>query len=292
MSHTISSLRSKSYWRYAIFSRAAIAKILSVAGGLYLLIEVLDFFQVYTRDKYSKYAILIILAVSVLVVLFTRRPVSKVSYKIPNRDQAVAVVVGDLFSQNGALVVSTSTTFDTDIAGGTISPDSLQGQVALKYFSGATAEIDRQIEASLNGESWVDSGRNDRKPKEFKLGAVASVRGEGKTFYFTAMSRWNENGNAYSSVSMLDEALEGLWEYCAQKGELVDIAIPLMGTGRGRIVLPQKKVIERIAQSFLYASSEKVFAKKLTIVVRAADAEVSDLNLFQVRDYLVESLHT
>lgn len=241
MSHTISSLRSKSYWRYAIFSRAAIARILSVAGGLYFLIEVLDFFQVYTRDKYSKYALLIILAVSVLVVLFTRRPVSKVSYKIPSRDLTVAVVVGDLFSQDGALVVSTSTTFDTDIAGGTISPDSLQGQVALKYFKGATVEIDRQIEASLNGESWMESARSDLKAKEFKLGSVALVRGEGKTFYFTAMSRWNDKGNAYSSVSMLDEALEGLWKYCVEKGELLDIAIPLMGTGRGRITLPQKK---------------------------------------------------
>lgn len=291
MNHTIALLKSRSYWRYAMFSRSALAKILSIAGGLYLLIEMLDFFQVYTRDKYSKYAIFIILLVSALIVLFTRRPISKVSYKIPGRDLVIGVVVGDLFAQTGALVVSTSTTFDTEMANRTISPDSLQGQVALKYFRGNTAEIDRQIDVALANVPSEPSGRGDRKERAFPLGTVAEVRGEGKTFYYTAMSRWNEQGNAYSNVDMLDQALEGLWSYCVHRGELLDVSVPLIGTGRGRIRLPQKKVIERIAQSYVYASNEAVFSKKLTIVVLPLDAETSELNLFQVRDYLVESLH-
>lgn len=255
------------------------------------MIEALDFFQIYTRDKYSKYAIFVILGVSVVIALFTRRPVSRVSYKIPNRDLSIAVVIGDVFTQPGAVVVSTSTTFDTDMASATISPESLQGQVALKYFKGNTAEIDRQIDVSLSGEDWEQSTRLDRKSKKYPIGTVAVVTAEGKFFYFVAMSEWNETGNAFSTVGMLDDALDGLWSFCKSRGELLDISIPLMGTGRGRIKLPQKKVIERIAQSFLYASVDAVFCKKLTIVVRASDAESSELNLFQVRDYLVESLH-
>jgi hypothetical protein len=63
-----------------------------------------------------------------------------------------------------------------------------------------------------------------------------------------------------------------------------------VGTGRGRIQLPRKKIIERIAQSFAYASRERTFANKLTIVIHPSDAAKYDVNLFEVRDYLVGSL--
>ena len=90
---------------------------------------------------------------------------------------------------------------------------------------------------------------------------------------------------------MLDEALEGLWSNMARKGELGDVIMPLMGTGRGRVAIPRKKIIERIAQSFADASQEQVFSNKLSIIVRPEDASKFSLNLFQVRDYLSQSLN-
>jgi hypothetical protein len=65
-----------------------------------------------------------------------------------------------------------------------------------------------------------------------------------------------------------------------------------MGTGRGRVDLPRKKMVERIAQSFADASREKIFSNKLIIIIRPEDAESFGVNLFEVRDYLVRSLHT
>jgi hypothetical protein len=64
-----------------------------------------------------------------------------------------------------------------------------------------------------------------------------------------------------------------------------------MGTGRGRVAYPRKKMIERIAQSFADACSERAFSNKLIIVVRAEEASKFSLNLFQVRDFLGQSLH-
>jgi hypothetical protein len=64
-----------------------------------------------------------------------------------------------------------------------------------------------------------------------------------------------------------------------------------MGTGRGRVDLSRKKMIERIAQSFADASKEKIFSNKLVIIVRPQDAENFNVNLFEVRDYLARSLH-
>jgi hypothetical protein len=50
-------------------------------------------------------------------------------------------------------------------------------------------------------------------------------------------------------------------------------------------------MIERIAQSFADASKEKLVSNGLVIVVRPQDADSFGINLFEVRDYLVRSLH-
>lgn len=291
MGYALSSLKTFSYWRYALFSWNAVGRILAATGSLYLFLEILDFFQIYTRDKYHAYSLIVIIAAATIYVVFTRRPVSMVRYKVPKKDFAFEVRIGDLLGTPGNVVISTSTTFDTDMSRGLISPESLQGQFALKFFQGNTAEIDRQIEESLSGVDPRDEPNAPGKRNRYPVGTVATVKTHGQSFYFTAMSDLNKHGTAQSSVHMVEQALEGLWRYVGERGELGDLVMPLMGTGRGRIELPRKKMIERIAQSFADASREKVFANKLTIVITPGDAEKYGINLFEVRDYLSLSLH-
>lgn len=291
MKYWLESVRTFAYWRYALFSREAVAKFFSVLGVLYLLINIADTFKVYEKGKYSHFGLIFIIIPAVLFVIATRRPVSRVIYKVPKKDYAFEVKVGDIFKETGEIIVSSNTTFDTDMSSGLIATSSLQGQVATQFFNGQTVEIDRQIEASLVRDEFIESEGSPGKKRKYPLGTVARVSAHGKNFYFVAMSHMNSDGTAYSNVRMLDEALEGLWENMARKAELNDIIMPLIGTGRGRVAMPRKKVIERIAQSFADASQDKVFSNKLIIVVRPEDASKFSLNLFKVRDYLSQSLH-
>ncbi len=252
----------------------------------------LDFFRMYTKDQYSRYTIFFILAISAIMTIATRRPVSRIAYKIPKRDFSYEVSIGDLLETKCTnVVISTNTTFDTDIASGLISPDSLQGQLAFRYFSSNTAEMDRQISESLKGVDFVDHPSGKGKKKRYPIGTIAKLQAHGKTFFFTAMSELNEDGNAQSSVRMIDEAMDALWSYIAERGELADIAMPVMGTGRGRIQLSRTKMVERLAQSFADASAERVFSNRLVIYIHPDDAEKHSVNLFQIRDYLSMSLH-
>lgn len=285
------SVRTFAYWRYALFSGEAVAKFFSVLGVLYLLINIADTFKVYEKGKYSHFGLIFIIIPAVLFVVVTRRPVSKVTYKVPKKDYAFEVKIGDIFKEPGEIVVSSNTTFDTDMSSGLIATSSLQGQIATQFFNGQTVDIDRQIEASLAREKFIESDGSPGKKRKYPLGTVARVSARGKNFYFVAMSHMNPDGTAYSNVRMLDEALEGLWSNMARKAELGDIIMPLIGTGRGRVAMPRKNVIERIAQSFADASQDKVFSNKLTIVVQPEDASKFSLNLFKVRDYLSQSLH-
>lgn len=285
------SVLTLSYWRYALFSADAVAKILACMGGLYLLVEVLDFFHVYTKDRYSGYGLLVMLALSVAYVLTTRRPVSRIRYKPSGRDLTFAVEIGDLLSQPGEIIISTNTTFDTNMANGLISAESLQGQLATRFFNGQTTELDRQIVASLDGVDFTLNNARPGNKKEYPLGTVAKINAHGKNFYLVAMAHLNESGTAYSDVRILDEALENMWKNMAARAELGDIYMPIMGTGRGRVKLPRKKMIEKIAQSFADASQDTIFSNKLTIVVTPRDASNFSINLFQIRDYLSQSLY-
>ena len=292
MRYFFESIRTWAYWRYALFSGDAIGKFFAVIGILYLCVDLADAFNIYKKDRHSYYGLIILVVLALLYVLSTRRPLSRVSYKIPRKDFSVEVVIGNLFNIPGEIVISTNSTFDTDMASGLIAASSLQGQLATNFFNGQTREIDRQIEASLANEQFINNETRPGKKKEYPIGTVARVSAQNKNFYLVAMAHMSENKNAQSNLKMIDEALEKLWESLAAKAELGDIVMPLIGTGRGRVPYPRKKMIERIAQSFTDAASERAFSNKLIIVVHPEDASKFSLNLFQVRDYLGQSLHT
>ena len=292
MKYFFESIRTRAYWRYALFSGEAIGKFFAVIGILYLCVDLADAFNIYKKDRHSYYGLIILIVLAIIYVLSTRRPLSRVSYKVPQKDFAIEVIIGDLFKIPGEVIISTSSTFDTDMSSGLIAVQSLQGQLATNYFNGQTTEIDRQIEASLLLDQPTINNKRPGKKAEYSIGTVARVSAHSKNFYLVAMSHMEENGNASSNLKMIDEALQRLWVNLASKAEVGDIVMPLMGTGRGRVAYPRKKMIERIAQSFTDACSEQAFSNKLIIVVRPADASKFSLNLFQVRDYLGQSLHT
>ena len=291
MKYFFDSIRTRAYWRYALFSGEAIGKFFAVLGILYLCVDLADAFNVYKKDRHSIYGLIFLVALALGYVLSTRRPLSRIRYKIPQKDFAIEVLIGDLFKVSGEVIISTNSTFDTDMSSGLIAVTSLQGQLATNYFNGQTAEIDRQIEQSLSREQFTINERRPGKKKQYPIGTVARVSAHNKNFYLVAMSHMDESGNASSDLKMIDEALEKLWVNLASKGEVGDIVMPLIGTGRGRVAYPRKKMIERIAQSFADACNQRAFSNKLVIVVRPEDASEFSLNLFQVRDYLGHSLH-
>ena len=256
-----------------------------------MLMEIMDFLGIYTKDKYSQFALFPLLFIAIGWVVITRRPIRKIAYKLPNKDYQIEVRIGDLFDGNADVIVSSNTTFDTNMANGLIATESVQGQVATKFFGSNTDAIDEQLEAELANVEFEERADAPGKKREYPIGTVARVKSHGRTFYFVAMARLNENGTASSTVREVEDALSSLWAYVTEFGELRDIAVPIVGTGRGRIGFPRKKMVERIAQSFADGSTETIFSNRLSIVVRPEDAENFGVNLYEIRDYLVQSLN-
>ena len=291
MKYFFKSIITFSFWRYALLSGDAVAKFFAIVGVQYALMDMADFFSLYTKDKYSHYAIVVMITIAVLWVIVTRRPIIRFLHKVPGKDFDIEVRISDLFENTNDVVVSTNTTFDTDMASGLIDTDSVQGQVATRFFNANTAEIDRQLDIDLSAVQGSQHANALGKKIEDPIGTIARVKSHNRTFYFVAMSRLNAQGNAGATSREIEDALEATWTFVRTHGNLRNLSIPLIGTGRGRTGIPRKKMVERIAQSFVDGSKNHTFSNRLSVVIRPEDAENFSVNLYQIRDYLVQGLH-
>lgn len=271
------SVKSKAYWKYAVWSLSAGAMYLSVFGAFYLLVEALDFFKIVTREEYFAYAFPILCLISAVVVLIIRRPVGSVKIKWSKRDTGIELKIADIFEMPGAIMISTNTEFEADVSGNRIAIDSLQGQFTGKYFAGRQNELIERIETQLE--------RLD-EAAPYSMGTTVPVVAHSKTFYLTVMSKLNADGNASTTPKNVRKALAGLWKYVRKAGELEELAVPVIGTGRGRLGSSRKKVIALIAESFVEASKDRKITDKLTIVIRPEDSSQFEINLRDVKNYL------
>lgn len=279
----LDSITSKAYWQYVLFSRAGAESVLAIFGAIWLIVETLDFFQVYTRDKYAPYAFILFLLLSAVLAIVFRRPTKSILVSFPKNDFSVEVRIEDLFKVPGAIMISTNTDFEADVAGGKIAPESLQGQFTARYFTGNQNTLLAQISDALKGVPGS---------APYPMGTTIPITTHGKTFYFTAMAELNEQGNASTTPDNVRLALEGLWKHVREAGELQELAVPVVGTGRGRLILSRKKMISLIAESFVDASEQSKFAEQLVIVVRPEDASRFKVNLYDVKDHLEQTLHS
>ncbi len=278
----IDSIRSRAYWQYVLFSKVGLESVLAVYGAFWLVIETLDFFNVYTRDKYGPYAFVVFLSISIVIAIAFRRPIKSILVAFPKNDFSVEVRVEDLFEVTGAIMISTNSDFEADVAGGKIAPGSLQGQFTARYFTGNQTALQTQIRDALV---------NIPGSAPYPMGTTIPITTHGKTFYFTVMADLNAQGNASTTPENVRLALEGLWKHIRDAGELQELAVPVVGTGRGRLMLSRKKMISLIAESFVDTSEQGKFAEHLVIVVRPEDASRFKVNLYDVKDHLEQTLY-
>lgn len=280
------SIRTRSYWRYALLSSDGIKTFFAVLGAVWLLFEMMDFFKVFNSATLPSYSLILLILGSIVIVICTRRPISKITYKHSSQDLQIEVRIGDLFSIKGQKVISTNTTFDTDIAGGVIAANSLQGQFTNKYYPQQIRALDQKLDQGLTNIPFTAYQKVSGKDKKYPMGTTVRIDIASEIFYLLAMSDLNYNNTAQTTLDNVLISTEELWNFIIAKGENEPIILPLIGTGRGRITTNRKRLIARIAQSFTKASEQHIFSSKLIIVIHPNDAENFNINLFEVKDLL------
>jgi len=215
------------------------------------------------------------------------RPIRQ-SYKQPNIE--IRVVVGDLFEQEGNIVIGMSTTFDTATPH-VIESASVQGQLLTRVYNSDVQALDAALATALSSSRPSGSfgpGDNKRgKQTIYPLGTVAAINQSPRQLYFcVAYAEMYADCTAHATVDGIWKSLNELWRAADTFGNGDPICIGVIGGGQSRISqqFPAQDSIRLIALSFIFASRAQKVSQQLNIVVREED--VAKLDILELQAFL------
>jgi hypothetical protein len=167
--------------------------------------------------------------------------------------------------------------FDSAI-GRPVSPESMHGYF-IKNILGNKKEIfDDAVNKSLKGISSIHRARNIGKQEIYPIGTTAVLEFGEKKYLLFALAKTNGQYEAYTTPSLLLEALNGMFIKARSECNGYPLNIPLVGTGLSRSGIPPKYVIELLLISILRASKESEITKEINIVITEELFDEIDLN--------------
>lgn len=269
--------------------REMIQSILSILGSVLVLAEaimwMLDTEIIY--EKMHKHAILCICG-CVIIAFFINRVKLKYEYIINGTDVKITLQITDVLKNAGTIVIPTNTTFDTLMEDEFISVNSVQGQFQERFFQNNLKTLDTLIENGLCGVGFELLDRKGSKQKRYPVGTTSKVTYRGCHYCFVAIADVNEYGKPENTdFENVRTVLSSLWNQMEIRGNLEDIAIPLIGTGRAGIRnVTREKVVKEIINSFMDSSEQRKVTENLIICVHPFDLQEKDMDIYALSEYL------
>jgi hypothetical protein len=156
-----------------LFVRQFLAYFTSSVGVWWLFIEIGVFF-LRQHDAWlrSFWAFWVAITCSFGYAVVLAFPKKKMRLRVAGTDAHISVHYGDILSQNGHIAIPSSNFFNTDL--NIISPNSVLGQVIVKWLKSETRSLETSLAQSLltvpatqvdvaRGKSPVISHRNNRR---------------------------------------------------------------------------------------------------------------------------------
>lgn len=180
----------------------------------------------------------------------------------------ISVLKGDLFTEEGHLVIGTCDTFDTKVPN-VISPKSVQGQALQRLYGGDADSLDDQLRVALGHETPIGYVTKEGKTERYEIGTVAVIPHGPRRLFFLAYTAMNEKNEARGSANGVWKSLLALWASVSAYSNGDAIAIPVIGGGQARIsqILPPQDSIRFIAFSYMLAARHESICDELRIVV-------------------------
>lgn len=263
MSYLIRVKHSCKNWKKTIFAKETASIFLSALGFFWFLIEVLNWAIHNQRvDGWLRSHIMVFLFVSIIWTLHRRLPPASAKERLNGTDVWIEIRIADLFSIKADYVIPVNSSFDTVISDELVSPRSVQGAFTKRFYKNRE-HLEAELAKALETESICKKRESkvNGKPNQYKIGTVVKVKSNDCSAYLVAIADLNEYGTASSSFENVRLSLDNLWTYIQSRGSTESIAMPILGTGYGRISTPRDKVIREIIQSFIAACSEGSFVK-------------------------------
>ena len=282
---------SKWHYSLALLGNVSIAavgsSVLHALGVLWIAVEIVSYFlPAFTPTLQQSWWLFLVTGISMGV--WRGWPRLVVRSKIKGTDATIEIRVGDLFEQEGAVVVAAPTSFDTSMEDETIDIESAQGQFT-KRFCDSLENLNAQIEASLHDIDFEERDEAEKpygSRRRYPVGTVASVIFKGKRAYFVAIATLNAHRNAFATRNELLDALPALWENIRTRGGMGPINVPIIGSGFSRLNATREELVREIIKSFVAATHAGRFCERLRIMVSAQDFRDSAIDLEALSRFL------
>ncbi|WP_264509721.1 macro domain-containing protein [Flavobacterium sp. N1719] len=242
-------------------------------GTIWLFIEFLSaIFSVVKTwiETYNWIVLIITLLASIGFGIIRAWPFSQMSKKFKASNTEICIKVGDLFSQQNNIVVTSSDYFDTTIPQG--AKVSLKSQMIDKFFSGNIQTLDNLIDKSLTdqGKSGTYNAFKNGKKYCYPVGTIAVVPTSQNKLFITILATLSFTNNIKQTSSDPDKlniVLNELWKQIRIEGRMKEVSVPILGSGLSGINLSNLMIIESIILSYATHSKSSRISDKLTIII-------------------------
>ena len=242
------------YWQLGFSPERFFQELFGSAGALWLVVEVVSYFAPNFSPEIKTWWWLLFI-VGLVVALFRAQPLLRACHKLEGRDILFEIVVGNIWTMEGEVVISATTTFDTDRS--LIASDSLQGQFTKKYYT-SSDHLAYDLKAELERNQGRAVSRAGLKLTEYPVGTVVRVKTPQRAVYLLALTHLNDHGNASASIEDLRVALPRLWEYISERGNFTSLLVPIIGGGRARISISRNILVSILREAHYCGLSKRL----------------------------------
>ncbi len=241
----------------------------------------------------------IYIAVAVLLALIAQKSFSSYSKKITNTDISIHLRVGDIFANDGGIIVPSNNLFAHDEK--IIGSKSIQYQLSSKCSSGeynCDKTVQEQIQAALDTPEFKNAvlpldpqvlcgDSYEVYPYGMIIPVTVRKKKKEKHFYLLSMSEIKSEGKPYVNNKYLMLSIDSMWKYI-QKNRLADntLIVPVMGTGAANMTEKPKHIIAKYIIKTFADNASHLGIKNFVLSIYPNDYLNDEIDMDELRSYV------
>jgi len=202
---------------------------------------------------------------------------------IPDKSVNLCIKFCSVVNKKRTIVVPINTKFDSSFfEKKTISSKSVQYAIIQKAFKGSCKEMDSMIVDSLK-ETYGDY------KKEYPLGTVVHVNNKKYSLLFLADAIMSDRAVSKTTEEQIIQSLDGFWNYLDEfASNDTPIALPLLGTGQGRLSIKFTDIVHLIIMSYVthIQNTKKIPIRELIICIPIQTVKKNYIDIKKLQIYM------
>ncbi|MET3846522.1 macro domain-containing protein [Paenibacillus sp. OAE614] len=270
-------------WLYSFRLKKFLGYWLAVFSVIWTFTEFSGYFFTAVDGSPWKPNVWGVIGLGIVAAIWMSRPLLRRTVLLPDQEVMLEIDINDMYArQDGAWIIPCNRCF----LHSHIDEQAIVVQFRNRFFP-SPADFDQVLAQVLQNVPYELDTVRGTQVKKYPIGTVVPVQlhGTRQTAYLLATSELTSQGKGDPNLNHLEDSLKSLWSYIAENGNTEPIIIPILGSGRHRLVVSRYVIIGMIVKSFLAGLAQRKFTKRLTIVMQPKAFIHNQYNLDEIESY-------